>query len=420
MDKFIIIVENKMRIVIIKFIRGNIMSYINFKEEISVANNQLSKRRENNKKLYDDMFKDKSKASKFQIDNQYSFKTISNILFGEKGVKKEDEFIEIANRDIICCKFIECKFYNVKFKDCKFIGCLFDKCDFAGGGVVFEGCCFLKKESEEIPSLNCTDNFSTEFRKSYLYCKFLDCNLGFAIFDNDELSNICFENDNLNGVIIKDNTIDGIKFQDSNMRGFKTINTYIKDLDFLDEGKSSFDEKTFFDKIQLIEKTRDEYEGIYHVYETLADKFKENNLNNNFGEYYYLCRSVQRKTLKPIPRILSYISWFSCGYGERPENAAISSLVIIIIFSLLFLILGLDVDGEIVKYTISNIKNLSFSKFWGDLKIAFDSSVGAFTGVGYNAGEPLENTYFLGDIEMLLGVIMMGIGIGTITRKIVR
>ena len=88
--------------------------------------------------------------------------------------------------------------------------------------------------------------------------------------------------------------------------------------------------------------------------------------------------------------------------------------------SILFLIFGLDINGETVKYTISYIRNCSIMKFWNDLKIAFDSSVGAFTGVGYNAGEPLENTYFLGDIEMLLGVIMMGIGIGTITRKIVR
>lgn len=396
------------------------MSYINFKEEVSVAKDQLRKRRENNKKLYDDMFKDKSKARKFQIDNEYSFKNITNVLLGEKGVKSEDEFVEIANRDIICSKFVECKFHNVKFKDCKFIGCLFDKCDFGGGGVIFEGCCFLKKETEDTPSLNYTDNFSTEFRKSKMYCKFLDCNLGFAIFDGDEFDNIFFENNNLNSVIIIDTMMDGIKIQDSSMRGLKTINSYIKNLDFSDEGRSSFDEKTFFDKIRLKKKTRDEYEGIYHVYETLADKFKENNLKNNFGEYYYLCRSIQRKTLKPIPKILSYINWLSCGYGERPENAAISSFIIIIIFALLFLILGINIDGEIVKYTINNIRNFSIIKFWDDFKIAFDSSVGAFTGVGYNAGEPLENTYLLGDIEMLLGVVMMGVGIGCITRKIIR
>ena len=396
------------------------MSYINFKEEVFVAKDQLNKRRENNKKIYDEIYKDKNKAGKLQADNKYSFNTITNNFIGEKGVKKEDEFIEISNRDIICCKFIECKFYNVKFKNCNFIGCLFDKCNFSGGGVVFEGCCFLKKESEEVPSLNYTYNLSTEFRESKLYCKFLDCNLGFAIFDGNELSNICFENNNLSSVIIKDTIINGMKIQDSNMRGFKTINTYIKDLDFLDEGKSSFDEKTFFDKIKLRENNRDEYEGIYHVYETLADKFKENNLNNNFGEYYFLCKSVQRKTLKLVPKILSYIYWFSCGYGERPENAAISSLVIIVVFALLFLILGLDIEGDIVKYTINNIKNFSFIKFFNDFKIAFDSSVGAFTGAGYNAGEPLENTYILGDIEMLLGAIMMGIGIGTITRKIIR
>ena len=82
------------------------MSYINFKEEVFVAKDQLNKRRENNKKIYDEIYKDKNKAGKLQADNKYSFNTITNNFIGEKGVKNEDVFIEISNIDIICCKFI--------------------------------------------------------------------------------------------------------------------------------------------------------------------------------------------------------------------------------------------------------------------------------------------------------------------------
>ena len=65
---------------------------------------------------------------------------------------------------------------------------------------------------------------------------------------------------------------------------------------------------------------------ILHIYENIADKFKENNLTNNFGEYYFLCRKVQRKVLKPMPKISSTIGLLSCGYGERPIYAVYFSL----------------------------------------------------------------------------------------------
>ena len=79
-----------------------------------------------------------------------------------------------------------------------------------------------------------------------------------------------------------------IRIEDCDLSGAKIIDTYIIDLDFTDKMKTKFDQKTFFDQIKLREKNRDEYEGIYMTYETIADKFKENSLNNNFGEYYYL------------------------------------------------------------------------------------------------------------------------------------
>ena len=47
---------------------------------------------------------------------------------------------------------------------------------------------------------------------------------------------------------------------------------------------------------------------LYEIYENIADKFKDNNLKNNFGEYYYLCRNVQRKSLKIVPKFFSYIN----------------------------------------------------------------------------------------------------------------
>lgn len=105
-----------------------------------------------------------------------------------------------------------------------------------------------------------------------------------------------------------------INLTDVDLSNAKFVDNYIEDFEFNDKLKSKMDPKTFFDRIEVKKKTRAEYEGIYTIYENLANKFKENNLKNNFGEYYYLCRYVQRKVLKPLPKIGSYIDWISSGY----------------------------------------------------------------------------------------------------------
>ena len=209
-----------------------------------------------------------------------------------------------------------------------------------------------------------------------------------------------------------------VTIKDSNLSGTKTLNTYIVDFDFNDEDMSKFNEKTFFDKIPVRKKSRDEYEGIYMTYETLADKFLENNLNNNFGEYYYLCKVTQRKTLDFMPKIYSYINCFACGYGERPSYAVYTSLAIILFFSVLYLLIGVNIDGEIVKYTFSN--NITLKEFIMHYNETLNLSVGMLAGVGIGNAEPTPIAYIAVNSEMILGVIMMGIGIGTLTKKLIR
>jgi len=132
---------------------------------------------------------------------------------------------------------------------------------------------------------------------------------------------------------------------------------------FEDKFLTKFDEKTFFDKIEPRVKDKQEYEGIYTVYESIADKFKDNTLTSNFGEYYYLGKCIERKSLKLLPKLGSYLDWIICGYGERPFFCIFSALGIIIIFSFLYLITGIDTDGRTILYTFSNMYTWNISKF---------------------------------------------------------
>lgn len=396
------------------------MGYVNFKEELSVGNTQLEKRKKNNQEICKYILKHTESLEEYNTESKYCFGEFKDKLIGKKGVFDEENFKIIENEDIVCSKFINCSFLNVKFKDCRFVGCVFDECNFSAGGVVFENCILIKEDSEKTPSLNKKDNLSCSFYNCNIYAKFLDSDISFTIFENSKFKNTSFEQSIMKSVIINNCELHTITFEDCDFCGGKIIKTYIKDLDFNDKYKTKFDEKTFFDKIKPRECTKQEYEGIYMTYETIADKFKENTLNNNFGEYYFLGKCTERKSLSFCSKLTSYIYYITCGYGERPEFALYTGLGIILIFSFIYLFTGVKLEGEDIKYTIINIGGISFTKFLKDINETLNLSIGMFAGVGANNGQPSEISYMVSNIEMIIGVIMMGIGIGTLTRKIVR
>ena len=392
------------------------MGYINFKEERAAAYEELKKRKENNEKIFRDMIKDRNLDKNFKPDNKFSYRTFNKEFFGDKGNKSEDSFLLIENKDILCGKFLECNFSNVRFKDCKFIGCYFECCNFKGGGVEFNNCIFVKSDTNKVPSLNIDDNFSCLFNRCKIYAKFIDCNLTYSIFEESLITNTNFEKSDLSNSIFIRNQWEKVIMKDANLVGIKVVKTYIEDLEFRDILKSKLDEKSFFDRIEVRKKTRDEYEGLYMVYETLADKFKENTLNNNFGEYYYLCNIMKRKTLKPLPKLQSILYWITCGYGERPEFTLISGIAIILIFAIIYLFTGITIEEELVQYTFREIPNITLRHLNETINLSF----GIFGGVGWNNSELTGISYIAEDIEIIIGLILTGVGIGTLTRKIVR
>ena len=356
------------------------MGYINFKEERFKARNQLKNRRKNNKKLFDELIKTKELPKTYNPDKEYSYKEFKDKHFGGGKILGEEEFTEFNNIDIVCS--------------------------------IFSNCTFYKEESEKKPSLNRFDNFSCEFNKCNIYAKFDGCTLSYSIFDNCLMHNTFYLLSDMNSVIIVGSELKKVRIEDCDLSGAKIMETYIIDLDFTDKMKTKLDEKTFIDKIELREKNRNEYEGIYMTYETIADKFKENTLNNNFGEYYYLAKKTENNALDFIPRLGSYLYWATCGYGERPINPIVFSFIIIIIFGVLYCIFGIKIDDTIV--TIFN------SSVFQCLKQGIILSINLFSGVVANESIPVNISEILASFEILFGVIMMGIGTGVVVRKLVR
>lgn len=393
------------------------MAYINFKEERYSINKQIENRKKNNSKVVSYILRNKEKLKDYTPCKQYSYKKFSETTFGKDGLLDEADFRIVESKDIVCSKFIDCNFKNIRYKNCNFVGCTFENCTFSDGGVTFENCMFVKEGTEQLPSLNNKDNLGCSFYKCNMYVRFLNCDLSMALFEECNITNTSFEMTYIRKGIIKNSKLDKIVFEDCNLCGFKTLDCYIIDLDFNDKDKTKFDEKTCFGKIEAVEKTKQEYEGIYMTYETIADKFKENNLINNFGEYYYLGKVAERKSVKKIvPKISSYFYWISCGYGQRAIYPVITSLAVIIICTILYLFMGIKI-GETEVVTFSTLLNSDFKTIMGYINESFNLSVGMFAGVGIDNSQPTPTTYMVSNIEMMIGLLMMGVGIATLVRK---
>lgn len=84
------------------------------------------------------------------------------------------------------------------------------------------------------------------------------------------------------------------------------------------------------------------------------------------------------------------------------------------------MIFGVDFDGEIVKYITGQGLPGSITEFIAQYSEALNLSISIFVGLGTSNSFPTYSSNIFFDVEMIVGVIMLGIGIGTITRKLIR
>lgn len=337
-----------------------------------------------------------------EINDYIIFKNISN-----KSILSKSENI-ITGAIINYNKFSECKFKDLVFVNCSFYGTIFSDCTFEN--VVFEKCSFFD-----------LSGFITLFKDncSISECVFKNCNLEKSIFINTSLYKAKFILSNLKYSILKETNIKSMIISDCDMRNIKIIDSKMEDLLFEDEFLTKLDEESFIDEM-VIDKGNKDLEKVYKIYKDLSTKFEANRLPNKAGEYYYLYKMLENKNLKGLDKIKSYIYWMLCGYGEKPTYALITSIEIVLIFTLLYMFTGLSIGTEIIDYDILILKELPSSGLLLDFLKSLYFSVVTFTTVGYGDITPIGYSVLLSGIEMFLGVTMVGIWTATLARKITR
>lgn len=342
------------------------------------------------------------------IDN-LKFHTFYNVGFGLFDMTSEFIYKNFLNIKFEYIIFKNCTFKNLKFENCIFIGCQFLNCEF--NDIKFKHINFFDFDFDDITYFS-SSNFQN--------CVFENVNLRKSIFEQNKIQNTKFILCNLNKCIYNEIEIESIYFSDCNLKSFAVINSSVKKLEFDDEFITKLNEKTFFDKFIPKIKTKQYYINIYKTYKSIATQFESNRILNISGEYHYLYKYYESKTLEGFSKLKSKIFWLTCGYGERPTYALITSLEIVLIFAIIYMFTGLSIGERLINYNLSFFLVLEKKLIFVDFLEALYFSLVTFTTVGYGDIIPVGVSVILSSIEMILGVTMVGIWTATLARKITR
>ena len=204
------------------------------------------------------------------------------------------------------------------------------------------------------------------------------------------------------------------------IKSFSMINSKVYKLEFDDEFVTKLNENTFFDKFICRDKNKEYYASISKTYKNIASQFESNRILNISGEYHYLYKCSQSKTLEGFSKFKSKIFWLTCGYGERPTYALITSLEIVLIFAIIYMFTGISIGDRLINYNLTSFSILEKKLILVDFLESLYFSLVTFTTVGYGDIIPIGTSIILSSIEMILGVTLVGIWTATLARKITR
>jgi uncharacterized protein YjbI with pentapeptide repeats len=344
---------------------------------------------------------------------EYDLITFNSFSFGKEEAENNRDLLIMKNIKFYYCVFNGCIFSNIKFINCIFVGCTFSECLTMNYGLVFEDCNFSKNDNIK----NSVDDMFSYFRFCELTVKFIRCDLSLNIFSKTNFYFSEFTANNMYNIIMSDCGFEITSLCDCNLQNAKIINTKFISFSFEDTYiGTKINRNTFFGELNYNKKDKRELRNAIDMYFSLTQLYQNNKISDMYGEYFYLFKKAEMMTLRGGSRFISFISYLVCGYGERPFYSLIVSILLTFVCGNLYYLFGLSTHTGLIQFTAGS----EFSTVIKDLFYCYHFSLVTFSTVGYGNIVAVGTSVIVNEVEMILSILLVGIWVSTLVRKMVR
>jgi len=162
-------------------------------------------------------------------------------------------------------------------------------------------------------------------------------------------------------------------------------------------------------KNHILQEERKDFEQAKEVYLLLKNNFHSIGRYEDESWAFKKEKDMERQSYRHFKSLHKWL--WSCflnalfGYGEKPDRVIISAIIIILIFTFLFMIFGIS-NTSIGIFTLKNFKDCIIFSFI------------TFTTLRYGDLRPLESwSRIFSGTEALIGVFMMALFVYTFARR---
>ncbi len=269
----------------------------------------------------------------------------------------------------------------------------------------------LKMWADGNPAEN-TTVIHTSLKGSLLtQSNFSGCDLSWTNLSETLLGSANFENAILFGADLSDTHLRGTNFRNADLRNSSLraakldgVRLETTQLDGIEWGKNY--------KVQ--EELDKNFKIAEQIYRTLKRVHVNAGLANVAGEFHFRENSSRRKSLflsgwrDLFYWVIACLMQLLFGYGERPWHIVIIGVVVVFVFSFIFL-----------EPSPFDVSSAGLIEFFDRFPSAVYFSAASFTALGYGEWVDVPTIRFknLGVIESFIGVSLLALLLVTITRK---
>lgn len=204
---------------------------------------------------------------------------------------------------------------------------------------------------------------------------------------------------------------------DTNLLGLKLHDAK---LDYVDCGEQLLQEKLASEHARKGENTAavDNYEQSEEIYRNLRKCAENQGLFTLAGKFSYK-ELIMRRRLMPrysLRRVFSKVVDLLCGYGEKPENTILFSLLLIFVCSVGYFFFGVNFNDGVLRFDpAASVSDNAVTFF-----MAMYYSVVTFTTLGYGDITPFGVTRFIAVVEAFLGSFTIALFVVVFVKRMAR